>query len=116
MIQDIEQKRQTTGVKDVLLHHETTSPHKARGWSGGAMVLGKLPVPGRPTNLDKLRAKVYCACNRCGWGLFGHFFSRLSFLFSFSLSLGDGPIWTEIMPHRAVKPKKKKKKKKQPTP
>ena len=27
-----------------------------------------------------------------GWGLFGHFFSRLSFLFSFSLSLGDGPI------------------------
>ena len=21
------------------------------GWSGGAMVLGKLPVPGRPTNL-----------------------------------------------------------------
>ena len=21
-------------------------------WSGGAMVLGKLPVPGRPTNLD----------------------------------------------------------------
>ena len=25
-------------------------------------------------------------------GLFGHFFSRLSLLFSFSLSLGDGPI------------------------
>ena len=23
-----------------------------RGWSGGAMVLGKLPVPGHPTNLD----------------------------------------------------------------
>ena len=22
---------------------------QARGWSGGAMVLGKLPVPGRPT-------------------------------------------------------------------
>ena len=22
------------------------------GWSGGAMVLGKLPVPGRPTHLD----------------------------------------------------------------
>ena len=22
------------------------------GWSGGTMVLGKLPVPGRPTNLD----------------------------------------------------------------
>ena len=25
----------------------------SRGWSGGAMVLGKLPVPGRPTNLDQ---------------------------------------------------------------
>ena len=24
----------------------------SRGWSGGAMVLGKLPVLGRPTNLD----------------------------------------------------------------
>ena len=23
--------------------------HALRGWSGGAMVLGKLPVPGRPT-------------------------------------------------------------------
>ena len=23
-----------------------------RGWSGGAMVLGKLLVPGRPANLD----------------------------------------------------------------
>ena len=27
-----------------------------------------------------------------GGGLFGHFFSHLSFLFSFSLSLGDGLI------------------------
>ena len=62
------------------------------GWSGGAMVLGKLPVPGRPTNLDYSRARAYCACSGCGWGLFGHFFSRLSFLFSFSLSLGDGLI------------------------
>ena len=26
--------------------------HMRKGWSGGAMVLGKLPVPGRPTNLD----------------------------------------------------------------
>ena len=62
------------------------------GWSGGAMVLGKLPVPGRPTNLDHSRAGAYCACSRCGWGMFGHFFSCLSFLSSFSLSLGDGPI------------------------
>ena len=63
-----------------------------RGWSGVAMVLGKLPVPGRPTNLDYSRARAYCACSWCGKELFGHFFSRLSFLFSFSLSPGDGPI------------------------
>ena len=56
------------------------------------MVLGKLPVPGRPTNLDNSGARAYCACSRCGWGLFGLFFSLLSFLFSFSLSLGDGQI------------------------
>ena len=28
------------------------------------MVLGKLPVPGRPTNLDNSRARAYCACSR----------------------------------------------------
>ena len=55
-------------------------------------VLGKLQVPGRPTYLDYSRARAYCACKRCGWGLFRHFFSQLSLLVSFSLSLGDGPI------------------------
>ena len=30
-------------------------------WSSGAMVLGKLPVPGRPTNLDNSRTRAYCA-------------------------------------------------------
>ena len=57
-----------------------------KGWSGGAMVLGKLPVPGRPTYLDYSKARAYCTCSRCGRGFFGHFFSRLSFLLSFSLS------------------------------
>ena len=57
---------------------------------GGAMVLGKLPVPGRPTSLDDSRPRAYCACSRCG--LFGHFYSHLSFLSSFVLSLGDGSI------------------------
>ena len=57
-----------------------------RGWSGGAKVLCKLPVPGRPTSLDKSRARAYCACSWCGWGLFGHFFSRLLFLFIRHLS------------------------------
>ena len=46
------------------------------------MVLSKLLVPGRPTNLDNSRARAFCACNRCGWGLFGHFFlSSIFFLF-----------------------------------
>ena len=31
------------------------------------MVLGKLPVPGRPTSLNKSRARAYCSCSRCGW-------------------------------------------------
>ena len=31
------------------------------GWSGGAKVLGKLSVPGRPTSLDDSRARAYCA-------------------------------------------------------
>ena len=55
-------------------------------------MLGKFSVPGRPTSLDDSTARAYCACNRCGWGLFGLFFSHLSFLISFSLSLGDGSI------------------------
>ena len=62
------------------------------GWLGGAMVLGKLPVPGRPTIFYYNRARAYCACSRCGRELFGHFYSHLFFLSSFSLSLGDGPI------------------------
>ena len=48
---------------------------------GGAKVLGKLSVPGRPTNLDYSRARAYCACSRCGWGLCGHF----SLVYHFSL-------------------------------
>ena len=40
-----------------------------------------------------------------GGGLLGHFISRLPLLFSFSLSLGDGPTQTEILSQRAVKPK-----------
>ena len=55
------------------------------------MELGKLPVPGRPTNLDHSRAGACCACSGCGWGLFGHFFSRLSFLFFFLPLSGRRP-------------------------
>ena len=56
------------------------------GVSGGAIVLDKLPVPGRLTNLDESRTRVYCPCSGCGWGLFGNHFSFLS------PSLGDSPI------------------------
>ena len=55
------------------------------GWSGGAMVLGKLPVPGCPTNFAYSRTRAYSAYSRCGWGLFGHFCSRLSSFLSPSL-------------------------------
>ena len=51
------------------------------------MVLGKLSVPGRPINLDKSRARAFCACSRCGWGLFGAFFlSSIISLFFLPLS------------------------------
>ena len=51
------------------------------------MVLGILSVPGRPTYSDYSRTRAYCACSRCGLGLFGHFFCRLSFyLFILPLS------------------------------
>ena len=51
------------------------------------MVPGNLPVPGRPTNLDYSRARPYCACTRCGCGLFGHFFlSSIISLFFLPLS------------------------------
>ena len=59
---------------------------------GGPKVLGKLSVPERPTYLDYSKAMAFCACSSCGWGLFGHFFSRLSVLFFLPL-FGDGPIY-----------------------
>ena len=46
----------------------------------------------RLTNVNYSRARAYCACSGAGGGCFDIFFSRLSFHFSFSLSLGDGPI------------------------
>ena len=62
------------------------------GWSGVAMVLGKLPVPGRPTIWMTVgQGPIVLAV---GAGCFGHFYSLLSFLSSFSLFLGDGPIYT----------------------
>ena len=56
------------------------------------MVLGKLPVPGRPTLwITEGQGPTVLAVG-AGGGLFGHFYSLLYFLSSFFLSLGDGPI------------------------
>ena len=49
------------------------------------MVLGKLPLPGRPINLDDSRARAYCACSRCNWGL-DFFLSSIISLFILPLS------------------------------
>ena len=65
-----------------------TVHEKFRGWSGVAMVLGKLPVPGRPTIWITVGQGPTALAVGAGWGLFGHFYSHLSFLSSFSLSLG----------------------------
>ena len=57
------------------------------------MVLGKLPVPGRPTiwmAVGQGPTALAVGAGRGDW--FGHFYSPLSFLSSFSLCLGGGPI------------------------
>ena len=56
------------------------------------MVLGKVLVPGRPTIWLTLGQGPTALAVGEGGGLFGHFYSHLSFLSSFFLSLGDGPI------------------------
>ena len=58
---------------------------------GCAMVLGKLPVPGRHTNLDNSKTRAYCAC-RSAAGVVWTFFPSSVIFFSFSLSVGHGPI------------------------
>ena len=55
------------------------------------MVLGKLPVPGRPTIWITVgQGPTALAVVRVG--VVRTFYSHLSFLSSFSLSLGGGPI------------------------
>ena len=62
-----------------------------KGWSGGAMVLGKLPVPGRPTVLIPVgQGPIALAVGAGGGGL--DIFTLIYPFSSFSLSLGDGPI------------------------
>ena len=57
------------------------------------MVLGKLPVPGRPANLDYSKAGIYCACSRCGRVFFlDIFLSSITSLFFLPLSGGRPDI------------------------
>ena len=81
--------------EDLFLHmHQKScqkvSFHHSR-WSGGAMVLCNLPVPGRPTiwiTVGQGPAALAVGADGVVWT----FYSYLSFLSSFSRSLGDGPI------------------------
>ena len=52
------------------------------------MVLGKLPVPGRPTIWITVGQRPTALAVGGGWGLYGHFYSHLSFLL-FSPSLWE---------------------------
>ena len=46
------------GGGDMLPLSKSLGGPVPRGWLGGAMVLGKLPVPGHPSNLDYSRARA----------------------------------------------------------
>ena len=75
----------------LYLTYQAMHSDKRRGWSGGAMVLGKLPVPGRPTILITVgQGPIALAVGAGGGGL--DIFTLIYPFFSFSLSLGDGPI------------------------
>ena len=69
------------------------------------MVLGKLPEPGHPTIGITVGQGPTALAVGAGGGCLDIFFSHLYFLSSFSLSVGDGLIKTEILSQRAVKPK-----------
>ena len=56
------------------------------------MVLGKLPVPGRPTVWMKVGQGPSALVVGGGGGCLDIFTLSYHFLSSFSLSLGDGPI------------------------
>ena len=80
------------------LTYESLVPYRLRyrgggggGWSGGAMVLDKLPVPGRPTILITVgQGPIALAVGAGGGDL--DILTLICPFSSFSLSLGDGPI------------------------
>ena len=60
------------------------------GWSAGAIVLDKIPVPGRPANLDHSRARASALAVGPDGGCLDIFLSSVIFLFS--PSQGDDPM------------------------
>ena len=71
--------------------HKISHHQRHRGWSGGAMALGNLPVPGRPTVWMVVGQGPVALAVGAGGGCLDIF--TLNYPFSpASLSLGDGPI------------------------
>ena len=60
------------------------------GWSGGATVVGKLPMLGHPANLDYSRARASSFAADTDWGYLDSF-SLIYHCSSFFLSLEDDP-------------------------
>ena len=57
------------------------------------MVLGKIPVPGRPANLNNNWARAFSACSRCKGGGERYLDIFYSFIISLFFQLmGGGPI------------------------
>ena len=75
-------------------------PPCRKGWSGSAMMLGKLPVPGHPT----IWITVGQGPTVLAVGAGRECLDICTLIYPISPSLGDGPIWTEILSQRAVKP------------
>ena len=69
------------------------------------IVLGKLPVPGRPSVWIIVGQGPIALAVGADGGCLDIFTLLCLFSPLFSLSLGDGPIQTEILSQRAVKPK-----------
>ena len=75
------------------------------GWSGGAMALDKLSVPGRPTLWMTVRQGHIVFAVGAGGDCLDIFSLIYPLSFFFSLSLGDSLIQNEILSQSAVKHK-----------
>ena len=57
-----------------MIHYNVFFHHFCNGWSGGAMVLDKLPNPRRPTSWIIVGQGPTALAVRADWGWCGHFF------------------------------------------